>query len=280
MHLAPVLATELTERSLWYPTILGVLVVVFGVTLFCGSVYLLLATNMGARLGFLVAVAGLSGFMVVLTFLWITTASPLNTLRGRLPGWDVQEVVGDPAESRFDAVRDIEAAGEELGPTEAANIRAFVDEALVTQVAIGEEELPEGANEFARFPDATDFLVVSTYTVGGSDPNPLRLEFTHVPLYSAVQICPVLEQDVTFGLAPPAPICDPAQPTEWVVLRYDYGSLRVPPIVAFVASILAFGLSLLGLHWYERDEREAREAEAAGPAPVPARRPQPVPADA
>ena len=65
---ALVLAAEgIKDRDLWYPTILGVLVVLAAVSLFMGSIYLLLATNLGARLGFLVAAAGLSGFMVLLS---------------------------------------------------------------------------------------------------------------------------------------------------------------------------------------------------------------------
>ncbi|HEX6312402.1 MAG TPA: hypothetical protein VF152_12360 [Acidimicrobiia bacterium] len=85
-----VLAQEhVTEKTLWNPTILGVLVVVAAIVLFCGSIYLLLGTNLGARLGFLVAFTGLMGFMVLLTMLWITTASPLNTLRGREASWKV-----------------------------------------------------------------------------------------------------------------------------------------------------------------------------------------------
>ena len=51
------------RRTLWDPTILGVLVVISAIGLFCGSVYLLLGTNLGARLGFLVAGACLTGFM-------------------------------------------------------------------------------------------------------------------------------------------------------------------------------------------------------------------------
>ncbi len=89
------LASELVNKSLWYPTILGVLVVVCAVGLFCGSVYLLLGTNLGARLGFLVAFTGLMGFLLILSTLWITTASPLNTLKGRIPQWKVQQVVTD-----------------------------------------------------------------------------------------------------------------------------------------------------------------------------------------
>ena len=47
-----VLAQEQIDKTLWYPTILGILVVVAGIVLFCGSVYLLLGTNLGARLGY------------------------------------------------------------------------------------------------------------------------------------------------------------------------------------------------------------------------------------
>ena len=83
------LASELTHKGIWYPTILGVLVVVAGIVLFCGSVYVLLGTNLGARLGFLVAFSALAGFMCILTLLWCVTASPLNTLKGRIPQWKV-----------------------------------------------------------------------------------------------------------------------------------------------------------------------------------------------
>ena len=54
---AALLGAELTHKTLWNPTILGVLVFISAVMLFCGSVYLLLGTNLGARLGFLVAAA-------------------------------------------------------------------------------------------------------------------------------------------------------------------------------------------------------------------------------
>ena len=91
----PLLAAETLEKDIWYPTILGVLVVVFAIGLFCGSLYLLLATNLGARLGFLVAFTALAGFMVILTSMWITTASPLNTLKGRIPSWEPREILSD-----------------------------------------------------------------------------------------------------------------------------------------------------------------------------------------
>ena len=47
--------------------------------------------------------------------------------------------------------------------------------------------------------------------------------------------------------------------------RRDLGSLRVPPFVAFLAFSLLFGLTLLSLHWRERDLQEAA-ARVAGEA--------------
>ena len=60
------------------------------VGLFCGSVYLLLGDQprRPARLPRRRSPAS-SGFMVMLTLLWITTASPLNTLEGPHPAWKV-----------------------------------------------------------------------------------------------------------------------------------------------------------------------------------------------
>src|SRR3954466_12581040 len=104
---ALILGQEQIDKTLWYPTILCILVVLAGIVLFCGSIYLLLGTNLGARLGFLVAFTSLAGFMVLLTLLWCTTASPLNTLKGRIPQWRVKEVVSAPANAKTSDVRGI-----------------------------------------------------------------------------------------------------------------------------------------------------------------------------
>ena len=85
LHLLAVLAAE--KKTLWDPTILGVLTVLSGVVLFCGSVYLLLATNLGARLGFLVAATALTGLLTLLATLWLTTSTPLNSPKGRVAAW-------------------------------------------------------------------------------------------------------------------------------------------------------------------------------------------------
>jgi hypothetical protein len=269
------LASELTHKGIWYPTILGVLVVVAGIVLFCGSVYVLLGTNLGARLGFLVSFTALAGFMCILTLLWCVTASPLNTLKGRIPQWKVVEVVNDPGKSKVADIHGINNKKANVAPaTEASNVKAAVDAALVTKVSTPTITYTPNDNKFAAFQDVTKYMILQTWEIGGSNPKFWKFQFTHTPQYAVVQFCEVLDQTNAqpFGLPPLPPECSTAQgaKTGFVVLHRDLGSLRVPPFVAFVMSLLLFGLGLLGLHWREKDEM-ALEAAQAGPVAVPAR---------
>jgi hypothetical protein len=287
------LASEgVKNPGLWYPTLLGILVVVSAVILFCGSVYLLLATNLGAKLGFLVAAGALSGFMMLLSCLWMTTASPLNTLKGRVPAWAAVESVGpDLARSKIPIVAEINADTKQVDATEATNVMAAADGVLVKKVALPGEELEPGANDFALYDDSTQYLITETYEVGGGGQTEVDFDGTwpflhvsfHAPKYAVVTVCPVLDQPVPFGDPIPVAKCDPDQPVSHVVFERNLGSLRVPPFVVFVASGILFGLTLLGLHWRERDLAEAKAAAAAEveAAKSPAvKEPEPEPANA
>jgi len=270
--LAQAQPTENIPKDLWYPTILGILVVVAGIVLFCGSIYLLLGTNLGARLGFLVAFTGLAGFMVILSLLWVTTSSPLNTLKGRTPTWNVQQYTSKLSDVRYPAAKKV-TKKDKVDTIEAANVKAAVDARLVTiQPTAVEKPTPED-NKFAKFDKVTDYQTVNTYEVGGSDPEFLDFQFTHTPLVAVVQVCAVEPANTPFGVPPPKPVCDETSDKNgFVVLSKDLGQLRLPPILAFISSGVLFGLGLLGLHWRERDEAErAKQTQAGGPAPVPAR---------
>jgi len=274
-----VLASEALHKTLWYPTILGFLVVIVAVLLFCGSVYLLLGTNLGARLGFLVAFSGLMGFMVILTSLWITTSSPLNTLKGRVASWKVQEVVTDPGKSKIPDVHDIASKKNKVDTTEAANVKAAVDAAIVTKVATPTLEVKPEDNRFAKFDSVTNYMVLETYEIGGSNPQFWKGEFTHTPHYAAVQFCEIQQVEQPFGLPPLPPECNPNGQQGFVILERDLGSLRVPAFVAWFGSIILFALSLLMLHWRERDEQDAEKAKEGAAKPAAAPEPVPVPAE-
>ena len=76
----------------WDPQIRGFLIVLTAFIILVGSVYLLLMTNLGTRLAFLVAVAGLSGWMMLLGLLWTLTPSGTGP-KGRDPHWRVERVI-------------------------------------------------------------------------------------------------------------------------------------------------------------------------------------------
>ena len=68
----------------WEPELRGILIVIIAVSVLCGSIYLILGTNMGARLGFLVAFAALAGWMFVMGAIWWSYG---KGLLGSEPSW-------------------------------------------------------------------------------------------------------------------------------------------------------------------------------------------------
>lgn len=255
MSEALILASELTEKTLWNPTILGVLVVVSGIALFCGSVYLLLATNMGARLGFLVAASALTGLMVLMSTVWLSTATPLNSPKGRIAGWMPEEVVTTFDDSTIGAIAEIETDGSEVPPELWGDIRPAVDAALVIGSTEGEEE-----SEFAIVPTSADVIIQRSFETGGE----AKWIFWHEPKYQAVEFCLDDNSDdpETGSLeVEPEPVCDPAVGTSVIVFERDLGSLRQPPAMYLFAFLALFVLSLLGLYWREKDQRAAAAAK-------------------
>lgn len=87
------------------PEIRGVLVVIVSGAILCGSVYLLLSTNVGARLGFQVALAGLLGWLMLLSaFWWIYGVGAI----GDLPEWRVEEInIGDLSQAQLEEAREL-----------------------------------------------------------------------------------------------------------------------------------------------------------------------------
>jgi hypothetical protein len=250
--------------NLWNPTILGVLVVLSAIGLFCGSAYLLLATNLGGRLGFLVSFASLTGFMVLLSTLWWTSGnSGIDPPHGKSPAWKVVEVVVDPLKSKIPIVPKALDRGTPADLTQLANLRPAMDAALVRTAPVANQKAtPQPLAQFNQSLDyLTDFKGYNTTIIGGGAKN----LFWHDPKYAVVQFCPI-DKNTPAGTTP---VCDPLKDKQYAVLSYDFGSLREPVVFQFwVPSVLLFGLSLLGLHWYELDARRRKRA-AIAPVPVP-----------
>jgi hypothetical protein len=73
----------------WDPTIRGILICVVAVVVFPGSIYLIVSTNSGFRLGFLIAGACLFGWMTIMGSVWWIYGIGLV---GRAPAWMPLEI--------------------------------------------------------------------------------------------------------------------------------------------------------------------------------------------
>ncbi|MEY2966351.1 MAG: hypothetical protein RLY50_401, partial [Actinomycetota bacterium] len=74
----------------WEPEIRGLLVLLTMFVVLIGGTYLIIGTNVGARLGFMISVAALSGWMMSMAIIWAVYGIGLN---GPLPSWKPAEPV-------------------------------------------------------------------------------------------------------------------------------------------------------------------------------------------
>ena len=200
-------------------------------------------------------------------------------MKGRIPAWQVTEVVTTIDKAKVSAAHGITAKKNSVtNPSEIANVKAAVDAALVPKVGTPTAPVTPADNRFAvpDFVDVTQYQILNTWEIGGSRPQFWKGQFTHSPQYAAVRFCqnapaPVSRPSV---LPPLPPECKQGGLQGYVILERDLGSLRVPPFVAFGMSLILFVLGLLMLHWREKDEMAV--AEAQRPTPAPARVPAKV----
>jgi hypothetical protein len=230
----------------------GAFVVVFAVGLFCGSIYLVLATDVGARLGFLLSAASLTGFLFLLGLIWTTNFTPLNALHGPPPTWKVKEVVDNPAQSKIPQVRQIEKEGKPLDSAAQGEIKASVDAAVTTE-----------NGPYQQFSKATDYVVDAAEETGGGKKGLIG----HTPQYAVMKIQGVKAVEALPGEAPPTPKADPAKPAKYVVLERDLGALRQPPLFMAIGFGILFAICLAMLHSAEREGQSKGKGELE-PSPV------------
>ena len=96
-------ALDVVAGLAWDPEIRGFMAVLAGVVVMMGAVWLLLATNTGARLGTLLTLAGFFGWMAIMASIWWIYGIGWT---GSGPVWELQEInVGDLQASALDDAR-------------------------------------------------------------------------------------------------------------------------------------------------------------------------------
>lgn len=264
----------------WDPQIRGAVIVLTAFTILVGGVYLLLMTNTGARLGFLLAVAGLAGWIFLMAVVWMVFGIGL---RGRQAAWEAVDLVAArPASTAsVDAMVGFPDANgwERLDAGDAilADAQAAAD-AVLTPATTGQEgghgggtEEEPAPPEFAPpFSEPADYVLVAGYRKGGENYLPGGIEwsrgFLHRPHYVAIQVLPAIQNDPIGAQAPPVPRPDLTQQPTTVVLVRDLGSLRFPPFVVALASGTIFAVTCYVLH--QRD-REIMAGAGRRPASAP-----------
>jgi len=228
----------------WNPQVRGGLYVFTAVVILCGSGALILGTNLGARLGFQVAAAGLTGFFVVIgATWWVYGIGP----KGKSPTWVPRfQVQGDLGQVGGDILNRFPQGWEEL---------ELADPAVADALPVSDASLAESK----LFKSSADYLPVAALEKGGETYGPFGvlnfrpLNLWHKTHYLIIQVQPVVHQEAVPGAAPPRPKVDPNAPKAAVVMVRDLGSLRLNPGVFTVASGLLFGLLIYQLHTRDKE---------------------------
>jgi hypothetical protein len=241
-----ILAAEALKKLDLIHQLRGYFVVVFAVGLFCGSVYLLLSTNVGSQLGFLIAASALTGFLMLLGLIWTTNFTPLNALHGPPPTWQVQQVVDDLSQAKIVKVRDIEGKGLPVDQSQQGEIKASVDAAVTAE-----------DGKFQEYARSTDYIVEAAEKIGGGKSG----LFGHKPEYAVMKVQATKQVEPLPGQAPPIPRADPSKPVKYVILVRDLGALRLPPLLMSTGFAILFAIFLALLHSLERSKEGTGKGE-------------------
>lgn len=266
----------------WDPQIRGAAILIVAILILPGSIYLLLATNLGARIGFLVAVAGISGWMAIMGVIWMVYG---QGLKGREPSWKAKEVItGDISASTVETVRDFPRGWTKLDATspELADAQAAVDKLLVKAgpPRHGEPGPDPLQSKFPPIFSSTDeYVRVAGYRKGGDNElftiGKHKVFFRHSPHWDIVQVRRVLDQP-DLGGTPAPPVADVREPVISVVMVRDLGSVRFPPFVITISSLIIFGIVCYVLHQRDKEIWAKRAAEEGDGERTPERVPEPA----
>ncbi|MDQ3305845.1 MAG: hypothetical protein M3535_07670 [Actinomycetota bacterium] len=264
-------ATTLALTITWDPTIRGILVVLVSFLILCGSAYLLLSTNVGSRLGFLIAAAGFWGWMAIMGAAWWVYGIGLE---GAPAAWVIEEVLtttrpGDTSDANLVEARDL-SMWRELpeGDVIRGEAQTAADEALT-----GEE------STVARFETSDDYVTTDAFAIGGREvgsiasriPGPSPAQYAIIQVQPAVEVvtleegqaCPPEATCIEFGETPPSAEPVEGSPVISVIMVRDLGSARLPPAIVTLSSAVIFGIVCNTLHRRDKAAAEHREQVSA-----------------
>lgn len=250
----------------WEPELRGILIVIIAVGVLMGSVYLILGTNLGARLGFQVAFTALAGWMFIMGAIWWSYGIGLKGPEGSWAAMDGRTVLQDTNALTSAGVLDSVTVDDAATYTQQA---LQVDEQFVGE---GWSKLAESAPTFGQAGSAAavyleetgafaagEFKVVNVFDKGGERYPKFWgsridfLAFWHKPHYVVVEVAPLVTPYAESGRAPAPARIDEARPHQYVYMVRDLGRKREPAGFITLGSLAVF----LTCGWllHRRDKR-------------------------
>lgn len=262
---------NVTTRGILFPAIMFIIL--------CGATYVILATNVGNRLGFLLANAGFWAWMVLMTITWMVYGIGL---KGTPPSWQVREVISELGNAQSDKVVAL-APFIEAGDDKAKLPTGWSNVAEGTPTR-GEAQSSSDAHllEEKLFDSTTKYAHVGGYEVGGAQRIKLRprlesggtwwnpgdyrfMGLLHQKRYYVNAVAPYKLD--AFGLvavdAAKKPIIDDAKPVIFSVMVRNQGNLRQPAFKVFLASLILLIISARALHKRDRQVMAAMKTRPA-----------------
>ena len=262
----------------WEPELRGIVIVAISVGVLIGGTYLVVGTNLGARLGFLVVLAGLFGWMATMGVIWWTYGIGL---KGREPTWQPAEPVTIVREASLLQGSEIleqplELSGEVQGDSTKVSTALQSEGWLLLEesdprrgqaVAASDEIIQREAEELV----AGEYISLAVYDKGGDRWPKINesldfIAFFHKPHFSLVEVAPVVPQRTEPGRAPARPVVDETQPRRYIHMIRDLGTKRQPAIFITIGSTIIFLLLCQILH--KRDLNLQQNLKEQSPAKV------------
>jgi hypothetical protein len=278
----------------WDPQIRGILAVAIGVIVLCGSVYLLVGSNTGPRLGLLISLAGLFGWMFLMGIIWWMYGIGM---KGDAPTWQVKEVnygaIQDAAtgDVRTITTKDLPPPKKLSSMTE-PQLKKVED--LVHRETGGWEFLPESnplrgeaqaavdaaltSGKTQAFESNSDYLPLYGFVQGGKKGVPENanwyerawhrvftvFEVKNPTHYAVLQVQEIKHLPANADGSPAPKVVDPTKPVITVVMERKIGDLRFPSAVFTFSNFIIFAICVWMLH--QRDKLAVRHRTAVAPA--------------
>jgi|TARA_R110002110_G_scaffold92230_6_gene240368 hypothetical protein len=251
----------------WEPELRGLLTVIIGVVVLMGSIYMIMATNMGSRLSFLVTLTGLMGWMALMGATWWIYGIGL---KGPEPSWAAipgQTIIQDVPALRSAGVLESLPDGYEDAPaTEVHKLveQQFFEEGYIKistgDPAYGQAQAAASENiELDGALTSGQYEVTEVFDIGGERypllANNQSLDFFaffHKPHFTVVEVSPLVPVRAEPGRAPAVAEIDEAGQRQYVYMVRDLGAKRQPAVVLTIGGGSIFLALCYLLHRRER----------------------------